>query len=223
MIVKLGTFKGIKPASLELLASVTSLKHLERGEHLFYDKEIQKNLYILASGAASLYKINSLGEKKAIFVYGPGNIMNEDVVQNLPSSINCEMLETGSVLVIPAERFCYIMEQDMELTKLMMNSMALKIRRLYRQMKNTTNALSGEKRLVAKLYKLARDYGSDEAEGTGIQMNLTITYLAEMLGSKRETVSRQMKHLSESGLIIMKKNHIIVPDLAKLGKYFKTP
>jgi len=38
-----------------------------------------------AVSAASLYKINSLGEKKIIFVYGPGNLLNEDSLQRLTS------------------------------------------------------------------------------------------------------------------------------------------
>ena len=46
--------------------------------------------------------------------------------------------------------------------------MALRVRRLYRQMKNTTNAMKGEKRLAAKLYKLARDYGVTTDNGVPV-------------------------------------------------------
>ena len=113
------------------------------------------------------------------------------------------------------------MERDGALTCAVLDSMSLKIRRLYRQLKNTTNALSGEKRLAAKLYKLAKDYGVATEQGIRIEMNLSITYLAEMVGSKRETVSRQMKKLTELDLIRMEKNRILVPDLKKISNYFR--
>lgn len=182
------------------LASFAFIKRYERGKHVFYDQEEVNCIYILLEGIASLYKTNSLGEKKVIFIYGPGNMLNEVMLQELPASINCEIREDALVLVLPKERLWHVMERDGALTRAVMDSMSLKIRRLYRQLKNTTNALSGEKRLAAKFYKLARDYGTVTESGIRIEMNLSITYLAEMVGSKRETVSRQMKKLTEMDL-----------------------
>ena len=127
------------------------------------------------------------------------------------------------VMVLPADRFIQVMDKDGRLAREVMGAMALKIRRLYRQLKNTTNALSGEKRLAAKLFKLGKDYGVCSGDGIMIDMNLSITYLADMLGSKRETVSRQVKRLTELGLINMEKNRITIPDMKKISEYFKQP
>lgn len=77
--------------------------------------------------------------------------------------------------------------------------------------------------MAAKLLKLSWDHGVEDEDGVRIDMNLTVTYLAEMLGSKRETVSRQVKKLNEQGLIMVKKNKFIIPDQEKLSKYFKMP
>jgi CRP/FNR family transcriptional regulator, cyclic AMP receptor protein len=214
--------KTASSSSLTDIASFASLIKVEKGKHLFLDKEDVKSLYILISGRASLYKLNSLGEKKVIFVYGAGCLLNEVMLQDLPASINCEMLENSVVLVLPIQKFWRVMEKDPLLTRAVVESMALKIRRMYRQLKNTTNDLTGEKRLAAKLYKLSKDHGVLVEDGIRIDMNLTITFLAEMLGSKRETVSRQLKKLVEKDLIRMQKNQFIVPDQQKLSKYFKT-
>ncbi len=126
-------------------------------------------------------------------------------------------------MVLPAARFIQVMDKDGRLAREVMGAMSLKIRRLYRQLKNTTNALSGEKRLAAKLFKLGKDYGVCSGDGTLIDMNLSITYLADMLGSKRETVSRQVKRLTELGLINMERNRITIPDMKKISEYFKQP
>lgn len=215
--------RAASPSSRAEIASFAFLRRYEKGQHVFYDQEEVNCLYILLEGIASLYKTNSLGEKKVIFIYGPGNMLNEVMLQELPASINCEIREDALLLVLPKERFWHVMERDGALTRAVMNSMSLKIRRLYRQLKNTTNALSGEKRLAAKIYKLARDYGVELEQGVQIEMNLSITYLAEMVGSKRETVSRQMKRLTEMELIRMEKNKVFVPDLKKLSIYFREP
>ena len=73
--------------------------------YVFYDMEASTCLYFLVEGVASLYKINSLGEKKVIFVYGPGNLLNEDSLQRLTSAVTCEAREDSLVMVLPAELF----------------------------------------------------------------------------------------------------------------------
>ena len=95
------------------------------------------------------------------------------------------------------------------------------MRRLYRQLKNTTNATRGEKKMAAKLWKLARDYGKKEEVGVRISLKLTVTQLADMLGTKRETASRQLKVLVEQGLVRYDRNTFVIPDTDALNRYFK--
>lgn len=216
-------FREASTASREEIAAFAYVRRYGKGMHVFYDREESTCLYYLAEGLVSLYKLNSLGEKKVVFVYGPGSLLNEDSLQNLTSSINCEVREDAQVMVLPVDRFVQVMDKDSRLLRAVMGSMSLKIRRLYRQLKNTTNAMSGEKRLAAKLFKLGKDYGVSTDGGVRIDMALSITYLADMLGSKRETVSRQVKKLTKLGLINMEKNKITIPDMKKISDYFKQP
>lgn len=213
----------VSPSTIAELASCARMIKKQKGEHLFYDKEEVSQIYIVAEGLAALYKMNSIGEKKVIFVYGKGKMLNEVMLYELPASINCEILQDSYILAFPKKRFEAILMQDGQLSKAVIESMSLKIRRLYRQLKNTTNALRGDKRVAAKLWKLAHDYGVKEEEGVRIDMELTITYLAEMLGSKRETVSKQIKALAAEQLVLYKKNHFFIPDCEKLRNYFKAP
>jgi len=94
-------FREARPSTHDAIVSIASLRRVKRGEHLFRDKEPVHTLYALVSGWASLYKINSIGEKKVIFVYGKGKMLNEAMLQKLPASINCEMLEESVVMALP--------------------------------------------------------------------------------------------------------------------------
>ncbi|MCQ4637277.1 Crp/Fnr family transcriptional regulator [Anaerovorax odorimutans] len=215
--------RDASPASLAMLAGCGVLRSAEKGAHLFYDHDYTETLYIVISGMAALYKMNSQGEKKVIFVLGKGKALNEEILNGLASSVSCEVLKSGLVLSFPREQMLLAMEEDRGLSRAMLNSMSLKIRRLYRQMKNTTNSIRGDKKIAAKLWKLAADYGAPCPEGTMIGIDLTITYLADMLGTKRETASRQLKVLTDQGLVLVKKNRFIIPDCEKLSEYFKSP
>ncbi|HEX3075259.1 MAG TPA: Crp/Fnr family transcriptional regulator [Lachnospiraceae bacterium] len=215
--------ENASPTSLAALASCASLKRVEKGAHLFRDKDDVDTIYTVISGMVSLYKYNSVGEKKVIFVFDKGKTINEVIINDLPASINCEVFQDACILCIPKDQLLYIMEQDFKLAKAVMDSMSMKIRRLYRQLKNTSNAVRGDKRIAAKLWKLSMDYGEKSDEGWLITMNLTITYLADMLGSKRETVSRSLKQLTDLGLVIYRDSHFLIPDRDRLAEYFKAP
>ena len=167
-------FSAASAGSRDEIAGFAYIRRYGKGAHVFYDREESTCLYFLVEGVASLYKINSLGEKKVIFVYGPGILLNEDSLQRLTSAVTCEVREDSLVMVLPADRFIQVMNKDGRLAREVMGAMALIFRRLYRRLKNTTNALSGEKRLAAELFKLGKDYGVCSGDGTLIEMNSSI-------------------------------------------------
>lgn len=88
------------------------------------------------------------------------------------------------------------MQNDFQLTKDIISYMERRIRRLYRQLKNSIS-IKVDKKLAAKLYRLSREFGVCCGEWTLLNVNITVTYLADMLGCKRETVSRMIKVLQK--------------------------
>jgi CRP/FNR family transcriptional regulator, cyclic AMP receptor protein len=219
----LDKFHTIEQSTLLSLCISSYTKTLKKGTQLFYDKENVTVLYIIVSGVASIYKYNSQDEKKVIFVLGKGDFLNEEILHELPISSNCEILEEAELICIPKCEILKLMKIDFELTKIIVNSLSLKVRRMYRQLKNTSNSVNLNKQLSAKLWKLSEDYGVSCEEGTSVNIRLTITYLADMLGSKRETVSKQLKILTEKNLVIVKNNTFIIPNRDLLAKHFKSP
>lgn len=216
-------FGQLNPNSITILSSCGTMRYLPKRKHLFLDKEPVETFYIVLSGAVSLYKVNSLGEKKVIFILDKGKFINEEILQGLPVSINCEVFDDAQILCFDKADFVHVMENDFVLTQMVFNSLSLKVRRLYRQLKNTSNSVRGDKRLAAKLWKLSGDYGVLCKDGTKINLDISITYLADMLGSKRETVSKQLKDLVKQGLIQLHDGQITIPDRDELSKYFKLP
>ncbi|MDO7204375.1 Crp/Fnr family transcriptional regulator [Paraclostridium bifermentans] len=106
----------------------------------------------------------------------------------------------------PASEFIKIMENDFNLMKNILVHTQNINRRLYRQLKNSSS-LNIDKKLAAKLYRMGKEFGVKQGEWTLIKANISITYIAEMLGCKRESLSRTMKQLQDYGLVkIVNKN-----------------
>ena len=138
---------------------------------------------------------------------GDNTVINDVIIDELPASINCEVFEDAEILCFKREAFIGLMNEDFELSTIIINSLALKVRRLYRQSKNTIS-IKVEKKLAAKLWKLSKDYGIEVEEGILINLNLSITYLADMLGIPRETISRALK-------ILQKKKSLLFPKIKR--------
>ncbi|SCI87791.1 Global nitrogen regulator [uncultured Clostridium sp.] len=217
---RMDIFNSLSEETLGQLSEYCELKEYKKGKHVFRDKEVVSRIYIVYSGKVSLYKMNESAQKKIVFILGPSKIINDYAIDDLPSSVNCEVFETAEILSIDKNKFIDIMKSDFELTKIFIKSQAIKVRRLYRQMKNST-PIKVEKRVAAKLWKLAKDYGEEVEEGTLINLNISVTYLADMFGAPRETISRALKYLSKEDLIINDNKKIIIKDKDRLSKFFK--
>jgi CRP-like cAMP-binding protein len=207
--------------SLSILEQGAAIKRCKKGEYIFFDRDEVTTLYGVIDGTVSIYKLSSAGEKRGVFIFGAGALLNEDNMFCKRSSVNAETLRDSDILCLKMYVFEKVCAKDYELSKAFIDSMAMKVRRLYHLMKNTSNNLRGDRRIAAKLWKLSRDHGVAVHEGVEINFDLTITTLADFLGSQRETVSRQVKTLTGAGLVIVKNSRFIIPNRDKLLEYFE--
>lgn len=218
---KIPSFSQCSDKTLKAILDENLIKNFSKGEQVFCDKEKLQYLYFAIEGHFSIYKLNNLGEKKVSFVLGQGSLLNDSVGGNLPSSIHCEAFSDGEVLMLPKKLIRELMLEDEGLLFALMEELEEKIRRLYRQSKNISSAIRMDKKLAAKLWKLSKDYGKTCDKGICIELELSHAYLADLLGTTRETLSRQMKVLSEQGLVIQEGKHIYIPSRDDLNGYFK--
>lgn len=221
-ISQLSIFSNIKGSTLNALLEKGHLHHYSADSSIFFDKDVLSCIYFVLDGTASLYKTHTNGQNKVIFMLGKGDILNESLADDMPSAINCRAYDNCVILSVYKKDLLELMQADFVLTENIINAFSKRIRRLYRQLKNSTSVIKMEKKLAAKLWKLGRDYGVPCDEGVLIDFPITITALADFLGSYRETISRSLKLLIQNELIIYRNKYIIIPDPDKLSLFFKT-
>lgn len=214
-------FKNIKDESAVKLEKILRIKKLAKKEILFYERDMVDKIYFIKEGKISLFKINETGERKVIFILPAGKMINDICIdENKTSTVSCEAFEKSTLLECSSKEFLKIMENDFILTKNVINHVQNINRRLYRQLKNSIS-IRMDKKLAAKLYRMGREFGVAKGEWTLINANLTITYIADMLGCKRETLSRAMKVLQDEHLVKIENKKVYIKK-NELSTYFKT-
>jgi len=213
-------FECIEDKTLDLIRVKVIVKKLKKSQILFAERQSMDNIYIVLEGKVTMYRLSEKGQKRIVYILNKGEMINEVIFDNYSTSINCEGFEDSEIISITKVDLLNIMQQDFRLTEVILYSMSKKIRRLYRQIKNTV-PIKMDKRVAAKLWKLSMDYGVETAEGILIDLKISITYLADMLGSSRETISRAVKELEIMGMVKIKQRKFIV-NRERLSQYFKS-
>ncbi len=213
-------FKNIKEESKIELKTILKTKALYKNEVLFHEKDFVDKVYFIKTGKISTYKINANGERKVIFILKRGDMLNEvflDKTKN--TSFGCDAFENTTLLYCQSDDLVNLMKNDFELTKNIMLHTQNINRRLYRQLKNTIS-IKIDKKLAAKLYRIGKEFGIKIGEWTLINADITITYIADMLGCKRESLSRAMRILQDYELVKIESRRIYIKE-KELARYFK--
>ena len=221
-IEKIEVFSGISKNSIVEIKNSADVIELKKNKALYSDRQQLDYVYFLISGNVSLIKSSESGENRVVFLLNDGAMINEPLMRKNTSGIECWGFEDSKILRIGIKTFDKIMSKDYILARNCMLEMEKRIRRLYRQLKNLTSS-NIEKKLAAKLYRLGTQYGLKENEiedYTYINLNLTVTYIAKMLGYQRETVSRSLKLLAQKEIILQKDRKFYV-NIEKARQFFK--
>lgn len=192
------------------------LKRYKKNELIFREREEVERIYFVVCGYVVLFRLNCHCDRRVIFICGNGELLNEIVLEEPRASNSAQAFVEVTVLSIPRSQFLKIMQSDFTFSKSVFDSAAKKIRRLYHQIANTSNMFLLERQVASKLWKVARDFGVQTQEGTLISFEIPITFLADMVGSKRESVSRAVRALKEKGVLTVKKNKFLIPDMDRL-------
>lgn len=208
----------------EILSENNKTLLLDKGEKisigknqiLYRENDEIKHIYFVVSGFVALFRSNRFGEDKVIFICSSGELLNEMVVEKERASVAAKTLGQVELLKIPRDEFSAIMDNDFDFVKAVFSSIFSKTRRLYHQIGNAIGTYPLDKHLATKIWKLARDYGVETSEGIKIEFEVTVTLLANMLGAKRESVSRAVSKFKSQGYIIHEKGYLTVVDLEKI-------
>ena len=156
-----------------------------------------------------------------IFILGKGRLLNQSIVSKKPNALFGEAVCPVQALKIPEGVFLRFMEQCHELTYSILREYERNLWRMGHQLKNTTGNMQTERKIAAKLWKLGRDFGVETEEGVMVDIDLTITLMADLVGVPRENVSRACKVLTDRELIHYSSKRFILTDFDGLADFYK--
>ena len=210
--------KATKKTQNALLENGCTVK-IKKGEHLFNIRDKVNVVYLIISGYAVLSRDSDEHGVRNIFLLGEGSLLNEVILDGVSASSSCLARSDLTVIGYPRSDMLGIMKADFFFNRYVINSMALKIRKLYHMLEISTKSTHLDNQTASRIWKFARDLGIKRDGYVQIPFELRITLLAGFMGSNRETISRIVKQMSEAGMLSIEKGECRIYDLDKLKNY----
>ncbi|MGB4759366.1 MAG: Crp/Fnr family transcriptional regulator [Candidatus Saccharimonadales bacterium] len=184
-------------------------KTFEAGEHIALSHDTNPPVSFIVDGRVSQYDISENGNQITLTLYKQGAFFPLlPVLSGHPNKYFFEAFGTVCVRQAPAEDVLEFLRGEPEV---MLDLLC----RLYSGMDGLLGRMSllmdgsAKSRILLELSFMAERFGSKQADNSYL-VAITQTQLASQTGLARETVSRELKKLSESGKVTLGKGAICV-------------
>lgn len=204
-------FNRLSERDLEALAANLQRKFFGRGEIIFHQGSPGYCLYIIESGAVRIYTLSESGQEISIIIFGPGDVIGElAILDNLPRSASAITMAPTRTYILYQDDFFNCVRLYPEIALNIMAALSAKIR-YTTEYAESLAFMDVCGRVARKLLELSDQYGE-------INVRLTQTELASLVGSSREWVNKVLAAFRDRGLIEVKSGKIKILDPEGLGK-----
>jgi CRP/FNR family transcriptional regulator len=200
-------------------------KSFKKNSIILMEDETKNYMYIVFSGKIKIVQISEDGKEQIFAIHKKGDFFGEmSLLDGKTQPANVVAMEDATVGLIAKNDFeKYFLKNETALKQI--------IFMLCERLRNSWLILrvlsfsDAEQRVRAVLTHLSSTYGIKDLRGTVIPLKLTHREIANYTALARETVSRLLTRLCQSGdiEILDNKNIVIKPSFAKKKPQFRRP
>lgn len=196
-IASIPLFKGLPAEEIEQIASISSERSCRRGTSIFMEGDEGDGFYVVLSGRVKIFKLSAEGKEQTLHIFGAGEPFGEVALfsgKRFPA--NAEAMEEGRILFFPREAFAGLIRENPSVAMNLLALLSVRLRKFTALIEDLSlKEVPG--RLSAYLLYLSR-----RRDGAlDLDLDVTRTQLASLLGTIPETLSRILGRMSRQGLV----------------------
>lgn len=183
-----------------------------RGEMIYTADDTADCIYVVDSGRVKIVRTTASGHESIVGIRNPGDLFGEIMwmTDGKRRNTSAIALDPGSVCRLDATLFERRLRADAVTSASFARGIALRLAEVEREL----TELAGKSvpgRLVDVLGRLAADHGVSQADGTlRIALSLTHKDLADLIGTSRETLTKELSVLADVGLLRVEHRTIVL-------------
>lgn len=211
-------FGGLERDLLDSLAATCRQRVYRRDQFLWYQGDPGDRLVVVASGLVKVVVHSEAGDQVVLAALGPPEVLGElALIDEGPRSASVVAAEETTVLMIQRAMLLDLMRHHHFLLEAMLRSIGALLRRLTEQTADLVFLDLGG-RIAKLLLRLSDEHGRWDNGTIVLDLRLSQTDLAQMVGASRPAVNRILQSLASRGIITIDGHLIAVHDPTTLKR-----
>jgi len=188
---------------------------LKKGDYLFRTGDKFKSLYAIQYGSMKSYGLTVDGKEQVTGFHLTGEVLGMDAIDEDEHHCNAVALETTEVCELPFSALETLQNDVPNLQRDLNKIMSREIRRDQHMllMLGSTTVEQRLARFILNLYERLQKRGASD---NTLNLSMTRQDIGNYLGVAFETVSRQLAHMQDEGILEIKNRNIHILDIKTL-------
>ncbi|WP_312476826.1 Crp/Fnr family transcriptional regulator [Neobacillus sp.] len=209
-------FSGIPENDLSQILPLLKERKFKKNHVLMFENDQSEDVYLIRSGMVKIYRIHE-GKEIILSIAMPGDILGEvEALSNGNHRISSiEALDNVTAWLMTKQDFLQIVESYPSVLKKAYMILVERTRMLNRLIRYLTfyDVRTKAANLIMDLYY---NFGKPNSDIDKIDLKITHSLLAGMLGVTRESISKTLNDFQTEGLIDIREKHLYLLDKNKL-------
>ncbi len=207
-------FGDLDRNTLIALADKCVERRYRKGQMVFYQGDPADALYIVVEGLVKVVVTSEDGDEMVLVTLEPPDVFGEiGVVDGGTRSASAEIVANSTLLSLTRDTFLDLLQGHKEMTESLLRSLGGALRRLTEQ---TADLVFLD--LHGRVAKLLLHLGGQSRDGTALDLQLTQTDLASMVGGSRQSVNQILRSFERQGYVAMEGRRILIKNAERLRK-----
>ena len=208
--------KDLQLENLETVSAAKACNWFKKGEVIFEEGSVPTGIFCIHQGKIKVYKTGHEGRDQIVrFAKGGDSLGYRALVSGEPYSVSAAALEDSTVCFIPQETFFDVLRDDEHFPMTLIRLLSGELMRAQEQIVHLAQKPVRE-RLAETLLILREVYGTENGDGSTLNVKLTRDELASVVGTATETLVRTIADLKRENLIATEKKKICILDVPGL-------
>ncbi|HEB88290.1 MAG TPA: Crp/Fnr family transcriptional regulator [Deltaproteobacteria bacterium] len=203
-------FSSLDDRELDRLLEATTTKRLEPKEVLFRKGDPGNQLYGILSGSLKVSTTGADGRDVMFALMGPGEVIGEIALLDAEErSASAVAVEPTELLTLHRRELIPFLERHPRAAIGLAEVLAATVRRLSERAEDRqTMPLPG--RIAKGLLALSERYGKHPIVGGPVEVHLPQQDLADLVGTTRESVNKQLRGWESEGIITIGRGRVVL-------------
>jgi CRP/FNR family transcriptional regulator len=194
-----------------------------KGALLFIEGQDPRGIYMLCQGRVKLSICSTEGKTLILRIAEAGELLGLSAnVSNLPYEMTAETIESCQATFIKRGDFLRFLQEHVAASFRVAQHLSQNYHHAYVQIRSLGLAQSAGEKLAKLLLDWCLTSGQETEQGIRLKLSLTHEEVARMIGTSRETVSRQISEFRGKEIINLKGSNLLVRNKAALEAMVST-